>query len=209
LTGSASVTHAGGSGVGEQGLVLHPLPERGHADGKGIEAIVGIAPERAGTHRAGQVSVGGAHHPEVGGQRLDRADPAVGAGLQQAQQLRLHRGGQLADLVEVEGAAACRLHEARLAVARARERPFLVAEQLALEERLGEPRAIHRHEGAVGARAGMTDDAKDLDEVGDVAGVSADRHGLNLDVLLAAQRVVQVQHAVGLGALLARLQRGR
>ena len=55
----------------------------------------------------------------------------------------------------------------------------------------------------------MTDDAKDLDEVGDVAGVSADRHGLNLDVLLAAQRVVQVQHALGLGALLARLQRGR
>ena len=52
----------------------------------------------------------------------------------------------LADLVEEESAAAGRLELAARALGRAREGAALVAEELALEERLGDGRAVDRDE---------------------------------------------------------------
>jgi hypothetical protein len=66
--------------------------------------------------------------------------------LQEAQQLHLQRGGQLADLVEEERAAVRRLDAAAPLGVGARERALLVAEQLALEQRLGDRPAVDRHE---------------------------------------------------------------
>ena len=73
--------------------------------------------------------------------------------LQRAQQLRLQRERQLADLVEEERAAV-RLHEeARARAARVGEGAARVAEQLALEQRLGHRGAVDGDERPVRAPA--------------------------------------------------------
>src|SRR5690606_16772356 len=80
---------------------------------------------------------------------LDRpgsAQPLDLALLQDAQQLHLDRGGHLAHLVEEERAAVRPLEATLLARDGAGERAALVAEQLALEDRLRERRAVDRHE---------------------------------------------------------------
>ena len=60
--------------------------------------------------------------------------------------------GQLADLVEEERPAVGELEPAQLALVRAGERALLVAEELALEQRLGERGARHLHERTRSAR---------------------------------------------------------
>ena len=67
------------------------------------------------------------------------------------QQLGLEVEGHVADLVQEEGAAAGPLHEAELALRSTGEGALLVAEQLALQEVLGDRRAIDLHQGAAGA----------------------------------------------------------
>src|SRR5690606_34194103 len=72
--------------------------------------------------------------------------------LQEAQQLYLHRGADVADLAEEERAAVRELDPPRLALGRAGERALLVAEELALEEVVGERGTVHRDEGTVASR---------------------------------------------------------
>jgi len=66
--------------------------------------------------------------------------------LQRAQQLDLHRGGHLADLVEQQRPAAGSLEQARSVLRRAGERTARMSEQLALEQRLGDGSAVDRDE---------------------------------------------------------------
>ncbi len=87
--------------------------------------------------------------PHVGAERRAAADALEGSLLQKAQQLGLERQRQLARLVEEERAAVGRLDLAGHAAVGAREAPALVAEELALDERVGERRAVDRDEGAV------------------------------------------------------------
>src|SRR5206468_879859 len=66
--------------------------------------------------------------------------------LENAQQLRLERGGQVAHLVEQHGPAAGDLEESWLGLVGAGERSFLVPEELAREEGLGETSAVQAQE---------------------------------------------------------------
>src|SRR5581483_9511606 len=75
-------------------------------------------------------------------------DPLDHALLQEAQELRLQRDRQVADLVEEQRAAARRLDLAERLLHRAGERAPFVAEELALEQRLGDRRAVDRDEAA-------------------------------------------------------------
>ena len=68
--------------------------------------------------------------------------------LEHAEQLDLDGGGQVADLVEKDRPAGGRLETAPLVARRAGERPFDVAEQLALQHALGQGRAVDGHERA-------------------------------------------------------------
>ncbi len=79
--------------------------------------------------------------------------------LEDAEQLDLDRHGQVADLVEEDGAALGRLEEARAGLERPGERALLVAEELALEEGLGEGRAVDREERAPRPRRGAVEGA--------------------------------------------------
>src|SRR4030095_10092994 len=93
-------------------------------------------------------------------ERAAAADPLEPLLLQDAQQLGLELGLELADLVEGERAAVGELDPAALALGRAGERALLVAEQLALEQLLAERRAVDRHERARRARALGVDRAR-------------------------------------------------
>src|SRR5262249_19759801 len=74
--------------------------------------------------------------------------------LEHPQELGLAALGQLADLVEEQRAAVGQLEAADLLVRGAGEGALLVAEELALEERLGQRRAGEADEGAAGAARG-------------------------------------------------------
>ena len=72
--------------------------------------------------------------------------------LQHPQELHLRAERNLADLVEEDGSPVGQLEAPLLAPDRAGERAALVAEQLALEQRLSEGRTVHPDEGFVAAR---------------------------------------------------------
>ena len=82
---------------------------------------------------------------------------------------------QVADLVEEERAAMRQLEAARLARGGAGERALLVAEQLRLEQRLGNRRAVDRDERSVGARAQRVQRAREQLLAG--AALAFEEHG--------------------------------
>src|SRR4051812_1764282 len=83
------------------------------------------------------------------------ADAADRALLEDTQQLRLHRDRQLADLVEEYRPAVRAFDRACARLHRAGERAFRVAEQLGVEEVLGERRAIDDDERPALAKRGI------------------------------------------------------
>ena len=104
------------------------------------------------------------------------ADRAHLALLQRAQQLGLQRERHLADLVEEQRAAVRLLEQALAALLGVGERALRVAEQLALEQRLGHRRAVDRDERAVLARAtALVERARDDLLAG--AALAGDQHG--------------------------------
>src|SRR5258706_42002 len=82
----------------------------------------------------------------IAGDGLVAAHAAQLALLQHAQELGLHLRRDVADLVEEEGPAGGLLEQAPPGGVRAGERSLLVAEELALEEALGQRRAVDRQE---------------------------------------------------------------
>src|SRR5207302_4771766 len=80
---------------------------------------------------------------------------------QDAQQLDLRRRRHLADLVEKQCPAIRQLEAARAPLGRAGERAFLVAEDLALEQRLGNRRAVDRDERKRRPRAELMNRLRD------------------------------------------------
>ena len=101
-----------------------------------VEPVVEVFAELAFLGQPEQIAVGGGDDADVDLDGLRAADPLEPALLEHAQQLGLHGQGDLADLVEEDRAAVGHL-EAALALAdRAGESAFLVAEQLAFQQRL-------------------------------------------------------------------------
>ncbi len=81
--------------------------------------------------------------------------------LQHAQQLHLRGRRHLADFVEKERAAIGQLEAALAPIGGARERALLVPEDLALEQRLGNRRAVDRDERKRRARTELVDRLRD------------------------------------------------
>ena len=110
------------------------LAQRRQHERDDVQPVEEILAERAGPGRRLQVAVRRGNQPEVHPHRPRAADALELPLLQRAQQLRLQRERQLADLVEEERAAVGQLHLALLEADRAGERPLLVAEQLRSRE---------------------------------------------------------------------------
>ena len=132
--------------------VLGALAERRELDREDAEAVVEVLAERLLADGLEQVAVGRGDDPDVDLARRRAADPVELALLQDAQQLGLGLGGELADLVEEDRAAVGQLEPAGAAGDRAGEGPLLVAEQLALDESRGQGRAVDLDERLVPAR---------------------------------------------------------
>src|SRR5690606_23567563 len=94
--------------------------------------------------------------------RLVAADALEAPLLQHVQELDLRTERDLGDLVEEQGALVRLLEAPRAPPVGARERPLLVPEQLALEQRLRERRAVDGDERLAGARAQRVDGAREL-----------------------------------------------
>ncbi len=104
-------------------------------------------PERPLARRLRQVAVRGHDDAHVDGARLRRTHGPHRPVLQHVQQLRLQRRRHLADLVEEQRAAMGLDEQPRALAGGARERSARVTEQLALQQGLGQRRAVHRYEG--------------------------------------------------------------
>src|SRR5205085_11194035 len=132
---------------GEQLDVLAPLAQGRDVNRDGRDAVEQIITEQALADGVGRKPVRRGDEAEVNGVSLLRAELAVAALLQDAQKLRLQFDRHLGDLVEEERAALRVLYEAVLVRVRARERALRVAEQLRLDEFLGERGAVDLDEG--------------------------------------------------------------
>ncbi len=100
-----------------------------------------------------EVLVGGGDDPEIAAQGGGAAHPAEFPGLQHPQQVNLHLHGNVAHFVQEEGAGIGHFQAALLGVFGVGEGAFLVAEELALQELLGEGPAVDGNEGGVAPRA--------------------------------------------------------
>ena len=136
---------------------------------------VQIAAELAGVGHRGEVAVRRRDEAHVGGQRLAPADALELALLDEPQQLALQRQRQLADLVEEQRAAVRGLDLADHPAVGAGVRAALVAEQLALDERGRQRRAVDVDERRLAARAVDVDRAREQALAG--AGLAVEQHG--------------------------------
>ena len=110
-------------------------------------ARVQIMPELAASHQLFEGLVGRRDHAQVHLQRLGRADGHDLPFLEHAQERGLRLLRQVRDLVEEQGAAVGRAHEAQLVAHGSGERALHVAEELALDERRRDRAAVDRDEG--------------------------------------------------------------
>ncbi len=127
--------------AGQQRNVLGPLLQRGQPDREGVDPVVEIFAEPFLAHQQLERAVGGRHEPEVHVDAGAAAQPLHLALLEDAQQLRLRHERQVADLVEEQRAAVGQLDPPEPPLVRAGEGSLLVAEDLGLEQRIGNGRA--------------------------------------------------------------------
>ena len=132
-------------------MSLGPVAQRRQLHGDDVDPEVQVLAEAPRLHLRLQVAVGGAHQPHVHPGRLGAAHRPHLAVLQGAQQLGLHLRPHVADLVEEQRALVGQLEQAALGRHRPGERPAHVAEQLGLQQRFGQRRAVDRHERLAGA----------------------------------------------------------
>jgi hypothetical protein len=109
------------------------LPQRREVDRNHVQAVVQILSELSLAHEAGEIAMGGGDHADVHLDGLVAAESLELLLLQDPQQLDLDRGAEISDLVQEDGPLVGQLESPLPLPDGARERPFLVAEQLALQ----------------------------------------------------------------------------
>src|SRR5207248_11064836 len=126
----------------EERDVVPALPERRDGERHHLEPLVEVLAEAACGDLRGEIAVRRGEDAGPYRDPLDAANPLELALLQDAKELRLQVLGKLADLVEEEAAVVGELELPDLGRHRAGEGALLVAEQLALEERVDDGGAV-------------------------------------------------------------------
>src|SRR5262249_26039955 len=150
---------AGDEVVDEEGDVLAALAEGRDHDGEDVDAVEKVLPEAAGLGLGVEVAVGGGEDADVDLDVAGVTQATEGLRLEEAEELDLEGEGELADLVEEEGAVVGLLEEPGAVDHGVGEGALLVAEELALQERLGDGPAVDGDEGPAPARAAAVDGA--------------------------------------------------
>src|SRR6476619_120831 len=103
-----------------------------------VDAVIEVVAEGSLVDGGLEIDVGRGHKPHVDSPALVLSDATDLAGFERAQQLGLKRRRHRADLVEEQRAAGGVLDETRTGARRARKGATRMAEELVLEERLGQ-----------------------------------------------------------------------
>src|SRR6187549_3292652 len=133
----------------ERPNVFLTLLKRGKRDRDAVQPVVEVAAEHATLDEILERCVGRRNQAHVD---LTEVVPAHGsklARLENAEERRLRGRRQLADLVEEQGTLMRRSDEPLAGGHRTRERPSLVPEELAVDERLAHRAAVDRYEGSL------------------------------------------------------------
>ncbi len=163
--------------LGEQADVVAALAKGGDAERDDGDAEEEIPPERVLIHHGGEIAVRRREDAGAEGDGLVRAEALEAAVLQRAEELRLAREAELADLVEQERAVPGGLEGALARRDGAREGPALRAEQLRFEQVLRDGGAVDHAERRLGARALLVDEARD-EGLSDAALAEEERAGV-------------------------------
>jgi hypothetical protein len=126
--------------------VIPARPQRRNRDRDDVDPIEQVLPKRTRSNQRFQVSIGRADHSCLADDGRLATEAMEGAVVQQAQELRLERCRQVANLVQEEDAVARPFGIALMPAVCAGESATLVAEQLAFHELPGDRRAVDSHE---------------------------------------------------------------
>ena len=143
--------HVGDEGLGHGGEVLLAFAQGRQMDVEDVEAVEEVLAQLAAADGLLRHLIGGGDDADVD---FEFGAPAEAANLgvfEDAQQLGLRGHGHFADLVEQQGAALGHLEASGAAFGGSGERAFLVAEELAFDERLRQRGAIDGDEGTLAA----------------------------------------------------------
>ena len=127
-------------------MSVGPLAQRRHVNPNHVEPEAQVGPEPPGRDLLFEAAVGRGDDPHVDAARQVLADAPHLAVLQHAQQLGLRARRQLPDFVEEQRAAIRLLEQPGPLGRRAGERAARVAEQLRLDQLVGQRRAVDRAE---------------------------------------------------------------
>ncbi len=130
----------------QQRQVFETRAQGRHLDGEHVEAMEQILAERALDDVLFEIAMSRGDDAHVTAHRHVVAHALEHALLEHAEQLHLHGGAHVADLVEEQRAALGDLEPALAGGDGAREGALLMAEQLALEQFGGDRSAVHRDE---------------------------------------------------------------
>ena len=123
-----------------------PRPQRRQVELNDVDAVVQVLAEAAFIDGRFQVAVRGGEDADVDGDFLLAADRPDLALLQGPQQLGLRGQRHLADFVEKQRPALGQREKSLAVAAGVGEGPLHVPEQLALQQRIGQRRDVHRDE---------------------------------------------------------------
>src|SRR5712664_290237 len=143
--------------LGEEHHVLAALAQRRQVNRKDAEPVVEILAELTERHGVCEVLVGGDDEPKVSLERRGAADALELVLLENAEKFGLDVRREFADLVEKQRASGGELEAAGLLFVRSGEVAPFMAEELRLDERFWQRRAVDGDAGAVGATAGVVD----------------------------------------------------
>ena len=129
--------------------VGRPGAKRRNRDHLECESIEQVGAKRSVARERRQIDIGSADHPHVELDGPPSTDPLHLTVLDDPEHLFLHGGRRIRNFVEQQGSAVRTLESADMLALRARERPGFVAEQLRVEQRLGERRTVDLHQRSV------------------------------------------------------------
>ena len=159
----------------QQDDIAGALRQGRHHDRKDVQTVEKVFAEQFFRHEVFQVAAGRGEETDIGMQFLVAADAGKGPFLQEAEQFHLSLHGEVADLVEEQGAAVSGFRAADTPGNCSGESSFFMSEQFTFDQILGESRAVQGDERLVFA-VGEFDDGVGEQFLAGAAG-AADQHG--------------------------------
>src|SRR4029450_13510855 len=147
----------GDEGLHEQREILLALPKGRQAKREDVEPVVEVFPQLTGLNRFEWIDIGGCDDANIHRLLGSTTQASELALLQNTQKFHLGLRRHLADLIEKQSSPIRELKASLTPIGGTGKRPFLVAENLALEQRLRNRRVVDRHEWKGCPRAELVD----------------------------------------------------